>query len=193
LGIKSVVKREAKVLSSKLPKFEPYFFSDFEHGSDENRFGEESGTWVLEEGVYKETTTDLGESSVPGTEVVDVEARFMGQSRASSNDPNVNAILRFVDVDNYYFAGLGGWSNEFTIGKKSGGSWTELAGSGSGSNVTPQEWYDIRFRIVGTDLDLWVNGIHELSASDTEFSSGEIGLRKNTVEVWFDDFGVRRL
>jgi len=189
MGVLSKAKKEGKSLPVKLPKFEPYFFTDFEAGSDEDWWEVLAGTWRVEDGVLKQrAAVSHTQIVLPDVELDDVYVRGLAYNYGGE----AHLTFRSVDNDNFYFVGTGGWDDKFSIAKRIGGSATQLATTG-GSTITG-EWIKVEVWMRGTNIVAVLNdGEERLTASDSDLAKGNVGCRTMDNDADFDDFGVRRL
>jgi hypothetical protein len=75
-------------------------------------------------------------------------------------------VIRYVDANNYYWIGIGCWGHQYSIGKMLNGIPTELAGSGSASNIQQDITYTLKATANGNTLTLTVNGAQTLQTTD---------------------------
>jgi hypothetical protein len=116
---------------------------------------------------------------------------------AGPDNNDFGVICDFTDSDNFYF-GLISSDGYALIGKKQGGTTTPL----SADQMVPVDGIlagnmtnHIKFVCNNGALSLYANSNLVASASDTAFSSGDVGLRVGTydeigVDMLFDNFVV---
>lgn len=113
-------------------------------------------------------------------------------------DAEAGIVCRYLDDDNFYLMSITA-DGYYAISKFTSGDLTVLTGGGeyvqtdfinqgNSSNA-------LRADCVGSSLTLYVNGTLVDSASDSSFSSGEVGLVAGTfteagADITFDDFTV---
>jgi hypothetical protein len=85
-------------------------------------------------------------------------------------------VFRYQDSNDFYWAGLGPWGHQYSIGKKVNGTYSEIVGSGLQS-ANAAGTYNLQVVVVGSNIEFYVNGILVLTATDTSLASGAIGLR----------------
>ena len=93
-------------------------------------------------------------------------------------------VFRYVDSNNYYWAGIGDWGNQYGISKAVGGAYSEINGSGTASSNVAGT-YILKVIVQGSTITLYVNNILVLTTTDATFGSGAIGLRTfaTTIQV----------
>ena len=106
--------------------------------------------------------------------------------------PESQIVFRYVDSQNYYFAGIGAWGYKAGIGRIINGVATRLAETGNPSyvDVTLDQWYDLRLRVSGSTFTLYVDGEEVCVAEDTSLGYGEIGVRGRYADVVWDSYVV---
>jgi hypothetical protein len=85
-------------------------------------------------------------------------------------------VFRYKDSQNFYWAGLGLWGHQFSISKVVNGNYSEIKGIGL-STDNAAGTYNTQVIVQGSDIELYVNGVLVLTATDTALTSGAIGLR----------------
>jgi pectate lyase len=170
------------------------FADDFEDGNA-NGWTKSGGSWaVVSDGslVYRQSGTSSDAKARAGSTSLtnySVQARvkplgFNGSGRYSA------LIARAQSSTNYYYLALTN-SNQLALRKLVGGSSTTLASKAL--TVTTGTWYTLRIDVVGAQLWGYVNGALELTATDSQFSSGNIGGATFFASAEFDDFAVTSL
>jgi len=116
---------------------------------------------------------------------------------AGPDNNDFGIICDFQDSDNFFF-GLISSDGYALIGKKQGGTTTPL----SAEQMVPVDGINpgnitnhVKFVCNNGSLNLYANGSLVASASDTTFSSGDVGLRVGTydeagLDMLFDNFIV---
>ena len=93
-------------------------------------------------------------------------------------DARVGAIIfRFQNSKNYYFAGIGGHGNKFSISKMVEGQGQPLASTGTSRSLELNVPYRIEVRCSGNRLSLAHNNTVHLQVFDNNFPSGQWGLQ----------------
>jgi len=126
--------------------------------------------------------------------VVEVEATKLG----GPDDNDFGVICRYQSPSNFYFFLISS-DGFYSIGKWSGGEqisissdsmeYSEIIQQGNATNT-------IRADCVGSRLTLWVNDQILVETTDTDFTTGDVGLIAGTfgipgTDIQFDHFVVR--
>jgi len=176
-------------------------FSDKASGWDQVR--ENDGISDYENGAYrifvKDSQTDIWANpgkNFDGDVVVEVDAT----KKAGPDDNDFGVICRYQDSSNYYFfvissdgyAAIGKVDHDSQILLNKGGKMVPVTIPNADKNK-----YHIKAACVGSQLTLWVNGAKLLTAEDTTFTSGDVGLIAGTfdnggTDILFDNFVVSR-
>jgi hypothetical protein len=94
------------------------------------------------------------------------------------------------DAQKGYFAGLIPSTNLVVLGKTDGKAWTEIARAQH--EIDPDKWHELRVDASGEQIDIGVDGKPVLSARDSQYSSGLVGLRVVDTHAAFDSFRVEK-
>ncbi|GAH44568.1 unnamed protein product, partial [marine sediment metagenome] len=110
----------------------------------------------------------------------------------SGTSPESQIVFRYVDSQNYYFAGIGAWGYKAGIGRIVNGVATRLAETGNPGyvDINLDQWYDLRIRVAGSTFTLYVDGEEVCVGEDTTLGYGEIGLRGRYSDVVWDSYVV---
>jgi len=131
--------------------------------------------------------------SFPGDVRVEVDATKAG----GSDDNDFGLICRYQDTNNFYFLLISS-DGYAAIGKYESGS-QQLISSDKMvkvEGITPGAATNhIRADCVGSELKLYVNGNLVVTATDSSFTSGDVGLMAGTfsepgTDILFDNFYV---
>jgi pectate lyase len=165
----------------------PLFADNFEDGvvSDWSRSG---GSWsVVTDGsrVYRQAGTSSDARALAGQSSwtnYSVQARvkplaFNGSGRFAG------VISRAQSTSRYYFLALRN-DGQLVLGKRDGSNITLASAA---RPVTIGTWYTLRLDASGSSLNGYLNGSHVLSATDSSFASGRIGLATYYSSAAFDD------
>lgn len=174
--------------------------------------GEQNCGWVeynrggaviaIEDGALNISTSSPGEIwwTNPGRTFDDVIVNVQASQISGVDDNAYGVICRYQDEHNFYLFLISG-DGFYTIGKYAGidipvtyltpdGQYqpSDIINQGAASN-------DIQASCIGNQLSLAVNGEPLITVTDSEFSSGDIGLaastmQQGTVEISFDDVRV---
>jgi pectate lyase len=168
----------------------PLFSDDFEDGNATG-WTTNGGSWsVVTDGsrVYRQGGTSSDARALAGSTWTDqvVEARVKPISFNGTNR-FVAVLARAQNATNYYYLALRN-NNTIELKKLVSGSSTTLA---SGSfTVSTGTWYSVKLEVVGSTLRGYVNGVQLLTATDTRFTSGKIGVATFYASAAFDDVVV---
>ncbi|MBU4226021.1 MAG: hypothetical protein KKC71_09395 [Chloroflexi bacterium] len=131
--------------------------------------------------------------SFPGDVRIEVDATKIG----GPDDNDFGVICRYQDVDNFYYLLISS-DGYAAIGKYEGGS-QQLISSDNMQKVdgiTPGAATNhIQADCIGSELKLYVNGNLVATATDSSFTSGDVGLMAGTfdtagTDILFDNFYV---
>ena len=106
--------------------------------------------------------------------------------------PESHIALRYVDSNNYYFAGLGAFGYTAAIGIIEGGSVRMLASGGNPNyqDIIVGQNYDMTVRVAGSTFTVYLDGQEMCTVDDSTFGSGAVGLTSYQSYVAYDDFVV---
>ena len=134
----------------------------------------------------------------PGLSFTDVRIEVEATKVGGPDDNDLGVICRYQDTENFYFALVS--SDGFAgIGKTKAGQQTLL----TGDNLSPTDAINkgnskntIRLDCLGSSLSLLVNGTQVITATDSDFAKGDVGLMAGTydtpgTDIQFDNFVVR--
>jgi hypothetical protein len=104
---------------------------------------------------------------------------------AASATHEASIVVRFANSNNFYWMGLGCFAHKYSIAKMVNGAYTELASSGVIGDVSHNVVYSLKAVCEGSTLELWEGGVKVLTITDTDLTSGSIGLRtyNSSIEV----------
>lgn len=122
---------------------------------------------------------------------VDVSVKFkpvMGRV-----DRAAGIAVRLSDPDNYYVARANALENNVRFYRVVNGRRHQIAGADI--PVPSGQWQELRVRIEGSRIDVFLNGAVQIRAEDTTFSgAGKVGLWTKADSVtYFDDLVVKVL
>ncbi len=166
------------------------FSDDFEDGNSTG-WSKSGGSWsVTADGsqVWRQTSTGADAKAQAGSS-------WTGQSVSARVKPiafgnstrSVGVAARLQSLSNYYSLVLTG-GGAVQLRRVSGGGVTTLA-----TLVFPVStgtWYTLRLDAFGSSLTGFVNGTQVVSATDSTFSSGKVGLMSSYASASFDDVAV---
>lgn len=99
-----------------------------------------------------------------------------GQNKAS-HTKDAALIFRYQNPSNYYFAGLGGVTNKFSIFKVVDGQTLWVNSTGLDRDIEFGRPYDITIGCAGNRIVLLLNNVTVLESFDSSFQSGKWGFR----------------
>ncbi len=135
----------------------------------------------------------------PGISASDVIVEVDGSKRSGVDDNEYGVICRYQDEGNFY-AGSVSSDGYYAIIKIENGEFgyvgaesmlpSDLIALGSAANR-------VRLDCVGSTLTLYVNGSLLVSATDSSFSSGDVGVYAGSfatpgIDIFFDNFVAQR-
>ncbi|PYI56616.1 right-handed parallel beta-helix repeat-containing protein [Paenibacillus flagellatus] len=181
------------VVVQRLP-VAPSYTADFENGGTAG-WNAVSGSWQIAQGAtreYRQTGTAFALSALAGGTWNDfaLKARVKIDSASGAGGGFAHLNFRYRDADNYYFVYLND-NNAIEIKKKVAGVQTSLAYKPY--LVSLGREYRVQVVVSGSHIDLYINGVKELSATDSSFASGGIALETWQAAASFDDVAVTAL
>ncbi|OAS14383.1 family 16 glycoside hydrolase [Paenibacillus oryzisoli] len=168
------------------------FTDNFEQG-DSHYWTLVNGSWSVMNDGTKALRTSASDSiarTLHGSSTWDnytAETKFKVESWGSTSFQTVGLMTRYKDTNNYYLFtyDLG----VLNIKKKVGGAITVLASMPF--TLTSGTWYTLQAVTDHSRLRLLVNGNEQLSAVDTTFTVGPMGLITAYGAVSFDDVAIQ--
>ena len=163
---------------------------DFESAPD-NNWTPASGTWSIvmdNTKVYKQSAATGVSQSIAGNAAwadYSYQANIKPLTLPSGGSFGLN--FRYQDPNNYYTACFNA-NNTIDIRRKINTAVTVL--TSKAYTITPGTTYTVKVVANGDSFELWINGEMQLSASDSTFASGKIGLQTNTATAEFDNVSV---
>lgn len=172
-------------------------FSNTSSGWDRVRV--DDGMTDYDNGAYRiqVNTTDTDVWANPGLSFTDVRVEVDATKIGGPDDNDFGVICRYKDENNFYF-GIISSDGYYGIVKVKDGSQNLLGMSELPySDAIKQGATTNRIRLdcVGSTLTLYANGTLLTSQSDSEFTSGDVGLLAGTystpgTDITFDNFQV---
>ena len=177
------------------------FQDDFsDNGSGWDKMSTDAAVTNYESGVYRIHISDSNSKywANPGRSFTDMRVEVEATKVGGPDDNSLGLICRSQGPQDFYFALIS--SDGFAgIGKIKGGVQSLISGEmlepadaihqGNSKNT-------IRLDCVGSSLSLLVNGTQVMTATDSDFSNGDVGLIAGTydtpgTDIQFDNFVVR--
>lgn len=89
-------------------------------------------------------------------------------------------VFRMVDENNYYMFRLAGEAG-CVLGKMVDGKWIDIQNPRrldflEGGRVRPNNWYRLKVKVYGNNIQCFINDSPVINASDSQFSVGRFGL-----------------
>lgn len=171
------------------------FLDDF---NDDNATGWTTyeGTWNVASKAYQITDKGPGFKSVAtGTSFDNFEYEADIMLKNGVNNDNAGLIFRVTNPSNGgdnmkgYYAGLTS-NGRVQLGRLNN-NWKELASIIY--PVTQNTVYRMKVKAVGSHIDIYINGEHIVSAVDTTYTTGAIGVRAHYVATSYDNISVKDL
>jgi pectate lyase len=167
------------------------FSDDFQDGNADG-WTKSSGTWaVVTDGTlaFRQSGTSADSNARAGSPSM---TNYSIQARVkpiafNGADRYVGVMARVVNSNHYYFLGLQN-GNRLLLGKRAGSSPITLATKSF--TFSTGTFYTLRIDVNGSSLTGFVNGTQQLTASDSDFTSGIIGGATFFASASFDDFLV---
>jgi hypothetical protein len=178
------------------------FQDDFsDTGSGWDRTTNENGATDYQDGGYHIYVAPEFYSlwANPGRDFTDVRVEVVGHKISGVDDNEYGVICRYVDVGNFYAASVSS-DGFYAIIRLLDGSFEYLGMEAMQTSDAVNQGSDsnhIRLDCVGSTLTLYVNSTQVATATDSSFSSGDVGLYAGTfnspdIDILFDDFVVYR-
>jgi pectin methylesterase-like acyl-CoA thioesterase len=170
------------------------FSADFEDGNA-GEWASIGGNWaVVADGskVLRQSSIIANTYAAAGSSVwtnYTVQARLKIVS-FNGTDRFIGLCARYRDSNNFYYLRLSN-KNTMEIRKKVNGSTTSLAATAY--TIKTGTWYTVKLVVDGSALSGYINGTLVLTARDTTFSTGKIGLTMVNASVEFDAVTVETL
>ncbi len=169
------------------------FGDNFDDGNSSG-WSVQYGTWsvISDSGsyVYYKSGTDEGRSWAGSSSWTNcsVEARVKVDNFNGSNRAMVCG--RYKDGNNYYAASLYNSSGgTLEIRRKVSGSSTTIA-SKSNIGLSTGTWYTVKLVMNGSNISMYLDGVLQLSATDSSLPSGYVGLVPYKVTAKYDNIVV---
>ena len=150
------------------------FYDDFD--VDLSKWTQVLGAWTIENGNLKSPSEDYSMivTTVFQSLNLRIKVRWALKGQTSGNNPAI--IGRYQNTDNFYLTEMAGNDQRLTIWKRVDATWTLLW---SLSKTVDLNYHDYEFRLYGTRLEVWMDGVYQGSITDTSIqTAGKIGFRK---------------
>ncbi len=170
------------------------FFDDFEDGVPDN-WTTVLGTWsIITDGtlVYSQSATTGDAWSYVSATGSSSWTNYSVESRVKlvSSSAFAGVYGRWVDNTHWYYATLRS-NNTIELKKNNGGTITQLTTlSPKSYTITPNTWYTVKLVMNGPNIELYIDNVLQLSATDTTFASGTVAMGSYLTSANFDDVAV---
>ena len=163
------------------------FRDDFNDGSADG-WEPAGGTWSVIDGAYVQSSTSGASMNFAGDPAwTDYEFEVKVTPTATSKNVAVMLNGRATDAKNRY---IGSYNDgALTINRRIGGTDKVLANTSY--TMEAGTTYTMKLVFRGDQIELWINGVKELEATDSTYSTGRIGLATYNTSARFDDVVVR--
>jgi Domain of Unknown Function (DUF1080) len=121
------------------------------------------------------------------TNFKDVEVSIAFKAVKGKKDQGGGIVWRYQDANNYYLARMNPLEDKVVAGKR-----IQLE-SKEGLKVPVGEWHTLKIKLVGEQIECFLDGKKELESRDGTFTKpGKVGLwTKSDAQTRFDNFQVR--
>ncbi len=167
------------------------FSDDFEDGNSTG-WSTSGGSWsVVTDGtkVDKQSSTSANAYSYTGTSSwadYSVQARVKALS-FNGTGRTVGITARYASTSNYYYLALSN-ANQIQLGKKASSGSAVLASKAV--TVQTNTWYTLKLTVTGNQLQAYVDGVLQLTATDSALATGKVGFMALYASAEFDDVVV---
>jgi hypothetical protein len=110
-------------------------------------------------------------------------------------DKNGQLVFRYIDLQRYYFAGIGSFHKKFCIGKRTSNYWLPLVLLGEEKEIDFNTEFDIKVAFLGTKIELYFGEVKIAEYNDNinPYLSGNVGLRTwNQNKVLFEQIVLQK-
>lgn len=129
------------------------------------------------EGQYEQLLI-IGERIKNGSLTVDITPLESQITRENEASREGNIVFRYLNHENYHYAGIGGFGAKFCIAKNSTGRNFQLLGSiGNSSSIEFNRTYRLQVVFEGSRIILYENGVQQLVVIDETYQEGQWGLQ----------------
>jgi nucleoside 2-deoxyribosyltransferase len=100
-------------------------------------------------------------------------------------------LFRWRGENEAYLAGIGGWNHKLIVAKMNlRKEWDLLKGVGKTRDLAGGASFLLEVRFSGPKIQLFVDGVEQLTAVDRKYASGRVGLYASRSQVTFSDVQV---
>ncbi|OCT14822.1 hypothetical protein A8709_11680 [Paenibacillus pectinilyticus] len=112
------------------------------------------------------------------------------KAKMEATSGRIGLVARFVDYNNYYTMSYDNFLKKVFITKLQNGTSTDLVISTAIAPLAAGMYHTLKFTVNGTTLQAYVNGQLIITATDSTFSAGKIGVYTHQLKGYFDDVVV---
>ncbi len=167
------------------------FSDDFESGNASN-WVTTGGTWAIAmdgSSVYEETalsasTLVISAHAATWTGDQTITARVKVNSFGGSGSSYVAELLARYSTSGYYAMAL---RDDMKVSIRKG---TTTLNNPADASIAVGTWYTLKFQLVGSTLNAYVNGTLWVTVTDTSYTSGGVALAVENTTAEFDDVVV---
>jgi subtilase family serine protease len=153
-----------------------------------DNFASGAGQWTVDSGSYYLATLGTGEKRLLVQNSGEVSRIVAGSSSwtnysvqgtvtvLNSYSGSVSLLARVQDDNHLYFFGYNSALGAWTIARKDGPGVTTLLAAGAPFAIQDGQDYVVRADLSGNSLALYVNGVLQVSTTDSTYASGKIGF-----------------
>lgn len=168
------------------------FQDTFEEG--DSNWISTSGNWSVvrdqDNAVYYQSSNSEGRTSAGDLDWKDYSVTADVKITDFNGSTRTYVAGRYSDANNYYAASLfNSAGGKLEIRKKVKGSSTTLA-TKAGYELMTNEWYHIKLEMSGSTINMYVNDVLELSATDTDLTKGSVGLLTLKSAAMYDNVKI---
>ncbi|HYH04066.1 MAG TPA: right-handed parallel beta-helix repeat-containing protein, partial [Bacillota bacterium] len=167
------------------------FNDDFEDGNATG-WSKSGGSWTIatdDTKVFMQSSTSANAYAYSGSSSwkdYTVQARVKALSFNGTNR-SFGITAYYQSTSNYYYLTLSN-SNQLQLGKKAGSGSAVLASKAF--TVQTGKWYTLKLTVNGNQLQAFVDGVLQLSATDTALKYGKAGFMVVYTSAEFDDISI---
>ncbi|HEX3047102.1 MAG TPA: family 16 glycoside hydrolase, partial [Bacillota bacterium] len=164
-------------------------FSDNFDDGNSTGWSTSGGSWSVVTdgtGVYKQSSTSATAHAYSGASTwanYSVQARMKILSFNGTDRP-AGLCARFSNTSNFYYLNLSN-ANQLMLRKKVSSAITGLASKAY--TVQTGTWYTLKLVLNGSSIQAYVNGVQELTATDSSLATGKVGFYCLNTSAEFDD------
>ncbi|MCX6047049.1 MAG: DUF1080 domain-containing protein, partial [Chloroflexi bacterium] len=152
------------------------------------------GTWSAANGLYSNTSNSADRRAFVGSpSLTNYSYSFM--MRTTDAAGSMGGYVRQNNASTVDQGYLFRFSNtQMLLERRNGSSGVTLASTATGTGYQTNRWYQVEIKAVGSLLQVYVDGVLRLSATDSTYANGRVGFYTSSLNATnFDDALVTRL